>query len=233
MKEKIINIIKFIFIAILFFKISGIFAYLFKLVGVDYRAFDYQDLAYFNALVEIFLAIIIYYLYHKTFKGDEQKIKDNKKFFINNVLKYFFIFLAIKIFSGIITIVLNAIFGYTSISSENQNLINDVTTMAPIIMLIGTSFFTPIVEEGLFRLGIRKILKNKYVFIVVSGVVFGLMHIFPTDLELTKALIDAVSYIMMGITLSYIYADTNNIWYTVIIHGLNNFISMLAIIFIT
>ena len=97
-------------------------------------------------------------------------------------------------------------------------------------MLISTSILAPFVEESIFRLGLRSVIKEKYLFIAISGLVFGFMHIFPTELPLYVALIQSIVYVAMGICLAYMYTETDNIWITIIIHALNNFLSMAAIL---
>ena len=111
-----------------------------------------------------------------------------------------------------------------------QNTIDSITNNAPVMMFISTSLLAPFVEEGIFRLGLRSVIKEKYLFIAISGLVFGFMHIFPTELPLYVALIQSIVYVAMGICLAYMYTETDNIWITIIIHALNNFLSMAAIL---
>ena len=68
---------------------------------------------------------------------------------------------------------------------------------------------------------------NKYLFILVSGLFFGMMHIFPTDLPTSLALIYSITYVAMGFYLAYIYTETENIWFVIFIHALNNLFSMI------
>lgn len=231
MNERLRNIIKIIILLFIFFFIGKFFANLFISFGFKYQDFDFKDQGYFEALIEIILSIIVYLFYRKTFNNDYNKYlnnhQGNKKLF----LKLFAIFLLIKIISGVVTGLLMIIFGYTNTVSENQNIINLISDSSPFMMLISASIFAPIVEEGIFRLGLKKVFKNKYVFIVVSGLLFGFMHIFPTDLNLTEALIQSVSYVTMGVTLAYMYSENDNIWLNIGIHSLNNFLSMIALIF--
>ena len=100
----------------------------------------------------------------------------------------------------------------------------------PLLMIINTCILAPFVEEGIFRLSIRKVFNNKYLFILVSGLIFRFMHIFPTELPLYVALIESLNYVTMGLLLAYIYNETDNIYVVVIIHALNNLLSMLMIL---
>ena len=99
-------------------------------------------------------------------------------------------------------------------------------------MAISTSLFAPIYEEFLFRLGFRKVLGNNMLFVIISGVLFGLLHIFPLDdgVSLTLGIFQSISYVSMGIFLAYVYKKYNNIFYSIGIHFLNNFISILTMI---
>ena len=57
-----------------------------------------------------------------------------------------------------------------------------------------------------------KIIKNKYLFIITSGIFFGFLHIFPTDLNIVYALINSIPYVTMGMVLAYIYIKEDNIY---------------------
>ena len=65
------------------------------------------------------------------------------------------------------------------------------------MMIISTVVLAPILEETIFRGAIRKVMKNKKVFITVSGLLFGLMHV-----------IDSVTFyvelLVLGIVISYL-----------------------------
>ena len=111
-----------------------------------------------------------------------------------------------------------------------EEAIDIITNNAPVMMLISTSILAPFVEESIFRLGLRSVIKEKYLFIAISGLVFGFMHIFPTELPLYVALIQSIVYVAMGICLAYMYTETDKFWITIIIHALNNFLSMAAIL---
>ena len=104
-----------------------------------------------------------------------------------------------------------------------------MTKSSPILMLISTVLLAPFAEEGIFRLGLKKVIKNKYIFMVISGLLFGFMHVFPTDIGLAVALTYSITYVSMGIYLAYIYTETDNIWICIIVHAINNLISMVAI----
>lgn len=229
-KKDIIYLIKLFVIIFLFFNINLLIIPVLNLFGIDSLLYDGADIAYLNALDELVLFGVVYLLYHKDFKRDFNNFKLNSKNNFSRICYYFAMCLAIKIGFSFLTGVLSMIFGVEIGSSENQNIINSITNSAPFIMLISTSLLAPFVEEGIFRLGFKRVFKEKYTFIIISGLVFGLMHIFPTDLPFYVALIQSIVYVAMGIYLAYIYDQSDNIWISIIIHALNNFISIIALL---
>ena len=230
MKEKREYISKLIIAFICFFGIGRFFSLIIKLIGLNVQKVNYVDLAYYDTFIELILTIIIILLYKKCLRKDIVLFKLNKKDYINKILNYFVLFIVIKISSSLITGFLSVILGYDLVDSENQSAIISLTKSAPLMMLISTTILAPIVEEGVFRLSLRKIIDNKTIFILISGLIFGLMHIFPTDLSLDFALIQSITYVTMGFFLAYTYVETNNIWIVISIHAINNLISMLSIL---
>lgn len=226
MKERIINIIKLIGVVIMFFYLSTLLVTAIKYLGFTIN--NYKDLVVLSTTAEIIMASVIFIVYQKTFTKNISELKGKE--FINKIFKYLVIFIIVKIGSGIISSVLCLLLGFELDVSENQKVINSYIEVAPLLMLFTTSITTPIVEEGIFRLGLKKVINNKIAFIVLSGLIFGFLHIFPTDLDLTYALVTSIPYVAIGCTLAYIYVSEENIYYPMIIHGINNFVSLILII---
>ena len=230
MREKVINVLKLCLLMILFFNLSDVIVSLLQMIGIDISLFNYADYGYLDTLLELIYTIVVFVLYRKYFNHDFQELNENRKNNINTIFKLFALFFAVKIASSVLTSIIALILGYEIGESENQNMIIRIMEQTPILMIISSTILAPIVEEGIFRLGLRKIIKNEYLFIIISGFIFGFMHIFPTDLSMSLALTYSITYVIMGFYLAYVYVETDNIWINIIIHGLNNLISMLAII---
>jgi uncharacterized protein len=85
--------------------------------------------------------------------------------------------------------------------------------------------FTPIVEEIVFRKVLFGFFEPKLgpiVAIVLSGLIFGFMHVLAGDL------IQAIPYVLMGFAFGYIYyRSEKNILVPIIVHFINNFIVFL------
>lgn len=230
MKDNVKNIFKLIISFVLFFNLSLVIAYIFKLVGINYSDFNYIDYACLNTFIELIMFVVVILFYKKYLKKDLVLFKLNKKDYIKKIISYFLIFLVVKYGVALFSSLLLVMLGSDLVTSENQEAVVNLAKTLPFMMMISTSLLAPFVEEGIFRLGIKKVINNKYLFILVSGLVFGFMHIFPTELPLYVALIESLNYVTMGLLLAYIYNETDNIYVVVIIHALNNLLSMLMIL---
>lgn len=90
------------------------------------------------------------------------------------------------------------------------------TAGLPWLALLTTGVLAPIVEEIAFRRGIQKAMTEKFnpvVGIATSALVFGVAH---------GNLFQGVFAALMGVILGYVYHKTGNLWYTTIIHIVNN-----------
>lgn len=109
---------------------------------------------------------------------------------------------------------------------NNYEPIESVTLTNPTILLIVlslSSVLTAVTEEFVFRYFMLTSFHRKrmisWLLYIASSVLFGLGHYFGTgNLEGT------VPYIFVGFLLGAIYIKTKNLWYTTLIHVVNNFI---------
>ena len=88
--------------------------------------------------------------------------------------------------------------------------------------------FAPFYEEVLFRLNFKNLFKNKIVFSIFTGLIFGSMHLISA-----KSLIEIpfiLSYSIAGFALGYVFYDTNNIFTSMFFHFFNNFLSLILTI---
>ncbi len=121
-------------------------------------------------------------------------------------------------------------------SSLNEEVLESVFSFKKygIIMLLVTSICGPIVEEIVYRKSIFNILCNKpkWVPILVSTIVFALIHLISTtDVSAKSMILIAIPYFVSSfiLALSYEYSG-RNIWVTISMHFVNNFITCLILL---
>lgn len=109
---------------------------------------------------------------------------------------------------------------------DNQEAINQVTAIVPMLAIFNTVFFAPLAEELIFR-GIffnfffNKNRRNSHILaVIVSGIIFGLMH------EVTFSLA-FFFYTIIGWVLAGTYLYTKDLRYSMTIHLLFNLLGSL------
>lgn len=228
MKQKLYDLLKIVLILFVFFNIGRIFSEIFVNIGFDISTFDFKDTAYIEALIGIFLSLIVFILYYKTIIKDYNDFKINFKSNLKKCFMLFGVLLAVKVFASVVTSVLSIVFNVELTQSVNQNIIETLIGSAPVMMFISSVLVAPFIEEIIFRLGLKKIINNNKVFIIISGLIFGLMHVLPSELSLVLIMLQSIIYISLGIALACMYVENKNIFYVIIPHALNNLLGMLA-----
>ena len=105
--------------------------------------------------------------------------------------------------------------------SENEKLVRESIKLAPLYMLFSCSIVAPIFEEMVFRRALYGILRFKWLFILVSGLGFGFLHVLGSY----KSPVDflyVIPYGAMGSAFAYLLTKTKNITLPIIIHMVHN-----------
>lgn len=180
----------------------------------------------YTILIEILTILFIFLLFKKEIVHMWKDFYENRDKYFKKYFKYWFLILVLMAFSnGIITLINKAEI------SNNQEAINDMFKRLPIYTYILSVFLAPIIEELVFRFCFMKIFNNKYLYMILSGVIFGLFHIIGS-FESAYDFLFLVPYSIPGLIFAYILYDSKNIFNTIWLHFVHNGISMLASIII-
>lgn len=116
-------------------------------------------------------------------------------------------------------------------NSVNQEEIRNASTVLPLMTILSTCVFAPIIEETVFRAGAFSCLRSRIGFwtaAIISSILFGYIHI--VDSLLAGNLVD-VSYLLVyagiGMVLAYGYEKSSSCLVPGMVHAGNNIISML------
>ena len=234
MREKLYMILKLLLCFLLFFSVGNIVTYILNLFNINIELLSNKWLVVYQFVVSFIMFVALFLAYNKSVKKDLKDFKKEKNKNITYIVKMFILFMIVKYIVSFISVLIMTLLKYdtNAMTSVNQNLIETYIKTSPFLMLVSTAFFAPFYEEVLFRMGMKKVFKNKYIFIILSGMIFGLMHIFPLEegISLGLGIMQSITYVTMGIFLSYTYYKTDNIFISIGIHFLNNFLSVLVMI---
>ena len=148
----------------------------------------------------------------KNFKTFGKNFSTYIKFIFPRLLGMYGIYFIVAIFSAVVT---------GEVSSVNQE---NLESMKSYIVVPLAIFWAPIVEETIFRGLLRPIIKNKYLYIIISSLCFGLIHTAGLEASILNTVVKALPYATMGFFLSYLYEKSDNISTSMFGHSIINVI---------
>jgi len=174
--------------------------------------------------LDLLLIIISYFLFKReidnSFKVIKNKFKECFKYVMNKQWLAWGIYL-------LAAIVVTIIMGDNS-TSVNQQLAESL----PMLYVIPSCLiYAPFVEELVFRAGIRRLIKNNKIFIIVSGLSFGLLHTL-SEKTLINFIVLSLPYSVLGCYFAYLYVKTDNIGASMMGHFLHNALASIMMILI-
>lgn len=170
--------------------------------------------------------LIFTFLYLIELKKGFKELRKNYKDYFKKYFKYWLFAIAIMYISNLAIALIKYKYTGDYGIAQNEEGIRDTMKLAPIYVVFAASIYAPYVEELTFRHSIRKIFKNNVLFILVSGLIFGSMHVFHSGMTALD-LLYLVPYSVPGMVLAYIYVKTNNITSTISLHMIHNTILMI------
>lgn len=198
--KALITLLTFFLLALV---LSPIVVSIFKM---DPQNITIQDNMIYNAIYEFVLCAIVLVLnweiVKKGIKKCAQLKKENHmKDFLAAIVKAFIVCLLVNLGVSLFVSCFGELIGVKGIiQSNNQTSVTGYIKYNPLLMASFTCIFAPIAEELVFRGAIGELVKNKKVFIAVSGLIFGLVHV--TDSA--SRFILAIEFILMGYLISKI-----------------------------
>lgn len=198
-----------------------------KIFNITYNSLNIISKQIYLIFYEIFLTLIIVYIYRKDFIPNFKDFKKNFSTYFNKYFKYWFLMFGLMIISNLII----TMFTTTNLSQNQQSII-DALKQAPIYTIIITIFTAPILEELVFRISFRKIFKHtNFLFIFFSGFFFGLIHVI-SSLDNLVNLLFIIPYSIPGFMFAYLYSKSKNIFIPIGLHFFHNTLMMLLQILI-
>lgn len=212
--------LKGLFLAIIIFLLFY-FSSLIQLIPIKLFNLNIKNLTEVqNVILSTFSNIVLLVILLLIFRKDI--IKEWKKFktkFLENIdigIKYWLVGLAIMMISNmIITFVINL--G----QAANEQAVQQMISAQPWLMLINAGIIAPCIEELIFRKSFKKALPNKWLFVIMSALIFGSLHVLPS-MTSPLELLYIIPYGSLGGAFAYIYEKTDTIFTSITMHMLHN-----------
>lgn len=150
--------------------------------------------------------------------------KVNHLHYFKKYIRYWYLALALMAVSN------GLILQFTSQTASNQDAIVNLFKTNPIYIFFSAVIIAPILEELVFRLSFRYLFKNDWLFIFLSGITFGLIHVLGSA-NILSELIFVIPYSIPGFIFAYVLVKSRNIFVPMGLHFLHNGI-MIALQFL-
>ncbi len=164
--------------------------------------------------IVIFGLILI--IFNKDITKNFNDLKKNHLTYFNKYFKYWILALVIMMVSNAIIMLISG-----NETSGNEEAIRELFNDSPIYVYISSVFIAPFVEELVFRKAIRNIIPNNLAFIIVSGLVFGGLHVIYS-IENWTDILYLIPYCTPGFIFAYIMSKTDNVLVSSSIHFMHN-----------
>lgn len=164
-------------------------------------------------IISLITAIAVFW---RKLKNDIKLFKENFGAYMKFVLPKYGLALLTLIIANMICLRIT-----NQSTSVNQASVNSLPLWFSVPLSI---IWAPIVEEMVFRGTIRRFIKNDIVFIIVSSILFGLIHV-TNEASLFNMAFMMIPYASLGAYLAYMYAKSENIMSNVSAHCIQNTIA--------
>ncbi len=177
----------------------------------------------YSSIIVSFILLIIYR------KDLIEEFKKFKKDLLKNIDTGLICWLTGIIIMIIINFILITVF--KSNGANNENAVQELIKISPWIMGIDICLIAPFNEELVFRKAIKDIIKNKYLFVFLSFLIFGGAHVVSS----AKTLVDylyIIPYGVLGAVFAIAYYKTDTVYTSMTFHIIHNTMAFLISVFL-
>lgn len=209
------KLLKGMLIFISYFIYSSFQTVPFQILGIDYNSISIESKVIYILLYELAYILILIFLYRKTFiENIKNYIKNFKN--LRKYMDYWAIAFVLMIISNVVITSL-----LPSSVATNQELLNEMFTRIPIYVIVSSVIYAPFIEETIFRLSLRNVFKSDKLFIIMSGLVFGALHV-VSSFERIQDLAYIITYSIPGFAFAYALVKSKNIFVPMSLHLFHN-----------
>lgn len=216
MEKKINRFMLFIGLFLMDLLYSSLVVILLKYLGIDILNMKNTPKYISEILINISFMLIIYLIYRKEINYEFKNYFKNFKKNFTFGFKFWILGLILMIVSNLI---IQHIYPSTA---SNEDAVQESLKLFPVYTVFASCIFAPFVEEMIFRKCLGKVFNNDTIFIIASGLLFGLAHTLASIGAGTSQLLYIIPYGLFGSVFAYMYRKTNNIFTSMTFHFIHN-----------
>ncbi len=198
-----------------------------KLFNINLETITPKMSAILSTFSTVILFFILFIIYRKDLKKDFKDFIKNKDDYLDIGIRYWIIGLIIMfICNYILNFVLKA--G----GAANEKTVQTLIKSFPLIMIIDAGILAPFNEEIVFRKSIKDAVNNKWIFYILTFILFGGAHVIKSSNTILDYLF-IIPYGALGVAFAAAYYKTKNVFTTISMHMMHNLILIILSIITT
>lgn len=172
-----------------------------------------------STLARLLTILLIGFYYYKDLIKEFKELKNKPGSKIIKAIICYAIGFGVMVVSNLVLLII-----FKSMAG-NETEVRELLKASPAIMMFTISIIAPLSEELTFRKSLSPLFKNKWLFALTSGVLFGLAHLM---VEITAPgfntarLLYVIPYGSLGFAFALMNRDNNSTFSSIIVHGIHN-----------
>ena len=192
-----------------------------KIFHIDIHNIDTTMKVILSLFSSLIIFCIYFIIYRKDLIKDFKDYRQHKEEYKDIGIRYWLIGLFLMM---IINYILNVVL--KAGGANNEKAVQQMIASCPLLMLIEAGIIAPFNEEIVFRKSLKDTFKNKWIFIILSFLLFGGAHVLSSAKVMTDYLY-IIPYGLLGASFAMAYYKTNNIFTSISMHMIHNTILVL------
>ena len=174
-----------------------------------------------SAFSSCIMVFILFFIYRKS-------IREEAKHFFKNFWDCFDVGIVSWTVGLVIMVASNILIStlFDAGVAGNEQSVQSMIASLPWIMVINAGILAPIVEEIVFRKSYEHLIKNKMIYVLVSGFIFGLAHV-TGNINSWVDYLFIIPYGALGCSFAFSYVKTKSILTPIMFHMIHNTVLVL------
>ena len=168
------------------------------------------------------IAIIFFFIFRKQIIEEAKKFKENFWKCCDVGIFYYIIGLSLMVVSNVLISVV-----FSAGGAANEDGVQNMISSFPSLMILSAGILAPWNEELIFRKTVKDLFKNKWLYVIVSGLLFGLAHVVGQTTVWTDWLY-VIPYGVLGCSFAASYFDTKTIFTPILFHMIHNLVLIIT-----
>lgn len=157
--------------------------------------------------LDVVFLLGIVFIYRKEIK---ESINELKQFKLSIIIKKIVLWIGIIFLSNMIMGITTELLCPNLSIDDNTNALSSLYEISTYYTIFKTMIFAIIAEELLFRKSVFDLTDNKFIFIIISSVIYALITFIFNGFPVNNFLIYFLMYFIPGIVLALTYIKNNN-----------------------